>query len=533
MVFDVSPGAAQVTRSRRSIPAPEVLSGSDFTDRDLSLCSTEEARSFLSCTEALSVSALPLALLRGAPGLTLHVAVADASPEKRETLQFITGLDVTLTEAPREIVHRAISLAYLGSEERLGRALDRVRTSDNAPHDDSAKRGAIAQQEQEAELEPRGDAAQFITALLEFAAVRGASDLHLVPGIDGAIIKMRVNGDLLTQKEKPYAKRFHDQVVSRLKVMASLDISSKLIPHDGALSIPIAGERRHARVSTLPTLHGESVVVRFLANKEVPDLKTLAMEPEALRILRRAMQRTEGIVLLTGPTGSGKTTTMYGVILELDRQGRNVVTVEDPVETPISGMVQVQVALEQGLDYPRAIRSVLRHDPDVLLIGEIRDAVSASIALDAASTGHLTLASLHVGSALHVVSRLEILGVPRARSVPPIALIINQRLIPKLCGACKEVCEEMGSRSGQSFYRRRGCDACRDTGFDGRVLLTEVVDLQTQRAKDACYKAQTASELLELLPNGSYISWTESLQYHLSNGTISIEQVEQFAGSEW
>jgi len=520
MVFDLSRTTENPGTATHPPATSEILSGSDFTARDLSLCSTEEARSFLSCAEAITVSALPLALIRGARGLTLHVAAPDVSPDTLATLRFISGLDVTVTEAPKEIIRGAISLAYLGSEERLGRELNRVSVSADPPREPSP------------EFAPSGDAAHFITALLEFAAVRGASDLHLVPVANGAVIKMRVNGDLLVQREKPYAKHFHDQVVSRLKVLASLDISSKLVPHDGSFSILIAGEARHARISTLPTVHGESIVVRFLGNQTAPDLKTLGMEPEALRLLRRVMERTEGIALFTGPTGSGKTTTMYGVILELDRRGSNVVTVEDPVETQISGMVQVQLAVEQGLDYPRAIRSVLRHDPDVLLIGEIRDAISASIALDAASTGHLTFASLHVGSALHAISRLEILGVPRARSVPPIALVINQRLIPRLCVSCKERFEDKAPGHQRIFYRRRGCEACRHTGYDGRILVTEVLDLQSQRAKDACYRAQTTTELLELLPSGSYLSWTEALQYHLAAGNISIEQVDQFIGSE-
>jgi type II secretory ATPase GspE/PulE/Tfp pilus assembly ATPase PilB-like protein len=210
-----------------------------------------------------------------------------------------------------------------------------------------------------------------------------------------------------------------------------------------------------------------------------------------------------------------------------------VVTVEDPVEAPIPGMVQVQVSVEQGLDYPRAIRSVLRHDPDVLLIGEMRDGVSASMALDAASTGHLTVSSLHVGSTLHTLGRLEVLGVPRVRSIPPIALIVNQRLLPKLCARCKQAEGEPSARAGQMQYHARGCSSCHDTGYSGRVLITEALDLQSSKAKEACYQATNPDEVVELLPAGAFIPWTDALQYHFARGDISLEQVEQFLASEW
>ncbi len=500
--------------------ARELLSGSNFTAKDLALCSHEEARSFVTSADALTQCILPLAVRRESKRISLHVAASEDGRQKEHALRFLTGMAVSITVAPERILREAIALAYLGSEARLSAQLQKVST----------RRGE-KQENLRAALPPAtGDAAQFLSALIEFAAVRGASDLHLVPTDEGALIKLRIDGELMVQRDKPYAREFHQQVVSRLKVLANVNIASRMIPHDGSFSFLIGPELKNARISTLPTVYGESVVVRFLGAEGIPQISKIGMEPAALVALRGAIERSEGIILLTGPTGSGKTTTMYAVVVELDRRGRNVVTVEDPVETPIAGMVQVQVAMDQGLDYPRAIRSVLRHDPDVLLIGEMRDGISASMALDAASTGHLTVSSLHVGSALHTLGRLEVLGIPRARSVPPLALVINQRLLPRLCSRCKQPREE---RTGYVTYQGRGCSMCHNTGFSGRVLVTEVLDLQSARAKEASYAATSPGDLLELLPLGAIIPWTEALQYHLTRGDISLEQVDQFLAAEW
>jgi type II secretory ATPase GspE/PulE/Tfp pilus assembly ATPase PilB-like protein len=501
---------------------PVLLAGAGFTANDVALCSSEEARALLACDDALSLCALPLAIQRGRRAPVLHVA-ATAEDEKLENrLTFLCGMKVSLTAVPADILRDAIPRAYFGSDAYLLGQLKRIATSTTP-----------APRKNRREL-PRasGDAAQVLTALLEFAAVRGASDLHLAPGPHAVLVKMRVDGELLVLDSAPYELHFHEQIVSRLKVLAELDIAKRRVPQDGAFSSMLAGCERSLRVSTLPTSHGESIVVRFLHLQKIPALTQLGMEPRVLERLREATNRSEGLILLTGPTGSGKTTTMYSVVKELEGRGRNVVTVEDPIEAPIPRAVQVQVCLEQGLDYPRAIRSVLRHDPDVLLIGEMRDGISAAMSLDAASTGHLTLSSLHIGSSLHVFSRLEVLGVARARAVPPVAIVVNQRLLPKLCGKCKRLDDRSRQSFKDSIFCGVGCVSCGGTGFSGRVLITEILDVQSQSAKDACYKADSARELLQLLPNQAFIPWTEALHHHLLRGDIALRQVEEFLDSE-
>jgi type II secretory ATPase GspE/PulE/Tfp pilus assembly ATPase PilB-like protein len=523
--------------ARREHREHEVVTGVQFTAHDVAMCSSEDARTFLTPRDAFALRALPLALVRGRTQLSLHIAVAEDSEHIRSKLRFLCGLDVVLTAVSVEILEQAIPKAYYGSELRLRRYIDRIaaapRGTKSATND-----GLLGGRTGLAAPEAKGDAAQFLTAILEFAAVRGASDLHLSPGQDSVVAKMRIDGEICSLEGDPYAKSFHEQVISRLKVLAALDVTNRRLPQDGAFRFMVGSTARSARVSTLPSVHGESAVIRLLDGHSIPEIGSLGFEPTTLLVLRAALDRTEGLILLTGPTGSGKTTTMYSVVRELARRGHHVVTVEDPVENPLPDTVQVQVCTEQGLDYPRAIRSVLRHDPDVLLIGEMRDGVSASMALDAASTGHLTVSSLHVGSSLQAIGRLEVLGVPRARSVPAVAVIVNQRLLPRLCQACKERddgavgggASKLGAVGG--LFRAVGCETCGGTGYVGRVLVTELLDIQSQRAKDACYRATTTAELLEALPVGACIPWSDSLQHHLVRGDISLAQLERFVQAE-
>jgi type II secretory ATPase GspE/PulE/Tfp pilus assembly ATPase PilB-like protein len=523
--------------ARREHREREVVAGSRFTAHDVAMCSSEDARTLLAARDALALRALPLALVHGHTHLSLHIAVAEDTEQVRSKLRFLCGVEVVLTVVPGTILEEAIPKAYYGSELRLRRYIDRIAAGSHGALGAASsvvlggRAGVVAP-------EAKGDAAQFLTAILEFAAVRGASDLHLSPGAESVVVKMRIDGELCSLEGDPYATSFHEQVLSRLKVLAALDVTNRRLPQDGAFRFMVGSVVRSARVSTLPSVHGESAVIRLLDGQVIPEIGSLGFEPMTLRVVRAALDRTEGLVLLTGPTGSGKTTTMYSVVRELSRRGHHVVTVEDPVENPLPGTVQVQVCTEQGLDYPRAIRSVLRHDPDVLLIGEMRDGVSALMALDAASTGHLTVSSLHVGSSLQTIGRLEVLGIPRSRSVPAVAVVVNQRLLPRLCSACKErdsgasgdVASKVGAVGG--VYRAVGCDTCAGTGYLGRVLVTELLDLQSERAKDACYRAATVGELLEALPGGAFIPWSDSLQYHVSRGDISLAQLERFVQAE-
>ena len=493
-----------------------------WSAQDLALSSSEEARHCLPYESALKLKALPLGIVEQGGLKTLHCAVASAHSDVCRAVAFVSRCECVAVEVPEEIVEEAIVRAYLGSDRRVERSLLRL------------KRGIMAARSDEACEIPRaeGDAATFLSTLMEFAVARGASDLHLCPTPKGALLRLRIDGELLSQDEHLYPRKLHEQVVSRLKVLAGLDIASRLLPQDGAFTFSVGTGSRCVRVSTLPVLDGESVVLRFLYARKLPQLSMLGIEPIAMKIVRRAIDRTQGVILLAGPTGSGKTTTMYSVVLELQNQGRNVVTVEDPVEAPVPGMVQVQVREGQGLDYPRAIRSVLRHDPDVIMIGEIRDPVSATIALGAASSGHLTISSLHMPSALHVFERFRSFRMDSLEVASAVSVVVNQRLLPRLCDRCKKPDRSHGTQSGVVPFVSIGCVACKGSGFSGRVLLTEVLDLQSPQVKELAVTAPSAQGLVEELPSAAYVPWTESLRHHLLAGNISAAQIDSFIEAE-
>ena len=493
-----------------------------YSAQDLAMCSSKEARTLLPYESAIKLMALPIAIVPTARGDRLHCAVARESEDIFHSLSFITDAQPVLTPVSREILEDAIVRAYLGSDHRIREDIERL------------SRGlAKAAKPGRAELpKPQGDAAKFLTTLLEFSVARGASDLHLCPSDDGAFLRLRIDGELLTQDEQHYPRALHDQVVSRLKVLASLDIACKRLPQDGACTIQVGTTTKCLRVSTLPTVDGESAVIRFLYARKLPQLSMLGLEPVTASVVRRAISKSHGVVLLSGPTGSGKTTTMYSIALEVQNRGRNVVSVEDPVEAPIPGMVQVQVHEQQGLDFPRAIRSILRHDPDVIMIGEMRDTVSARMALTAAVTGHLTISSLHMGSALQVLDRLRTFEISSQESSQAISLILNQRLIPRLCSHCKEPDTQGEAQFKRVVYRHVGCSSCGGTGFEGRVLITEALDLQSRIAKDIYSRARSAHEALETLPGGVCIPWILSLEHHLGKGDISVAQVNTFIDEE-
>lgn len=496
--------------------------GELFSAQDLAVCSSSEARALLPYESAVKLGVLPISVTLDREGGRLHCAVVQDGPELRRAIQFLTEKEPVLTAVSQDILQGALARAYLGSGERVVSDIRRLTVPGGNTVD--VTKTDIPK--------PQGDAAKFLSNVLEFAVARGASDLHLCPSPQGAFIKIRVDGDLLSYDEEHYPRGFHEHVVSRLKVLAGLDIACKKLPQDGACSMTIGASTRSVRLSTLPTVDGESVVVRFLYATRLPQFSLLGLEPVAMSLVKGAISRTHGVVLLTGPTGSGKTTTMYSLALNLQNQGRNVVSVEDPVEAPIPGMVQVQVHEQQGLDFPRAIRSILRHDPDVILIGEMRDGTSARIALSAAVTGHLTISSLHMGSALQALERLYSFDISARESAQALSLILNQRLVPRLCYRCKVIDKEGSHRFKKTIYAPAGCVACGHTGYDGRVLLSEVLDLQSREVKDVYSKTRSAYEALTTLPPSAFVPWTISLEHHLARGDLSVNQVQTFVDEE-
>ncbi len=489
--------------------------------REVARLSTEEARACLPFAEAAALKILPLTLLKGESGGVLHCAAGCSDEALRRRVRFATGHEVAISCFAPDAVEDAIIKAYRGSEALLAGRISALGAAAGA------RPRALPQIP-----EASGDAAALVMALLEYGAASGASDLHLAPSPSGSLLKVRIDGELLVQDRHQCPAHLHEQVIARLKVLAGLDVTCRRVPQDGAFSFQV-GERQHsARLSILPALHGESAVVRLMRARAVPDASGLGLEPAALSALRGALSMAQGIVLLTGPTGSGKTTTMYAAAREVSSSGRNVVTVEDPVEGALTGIVQVRVNEAHGLTYPRALRSVLRHDPDVIVIGEVRDPESARIAIESAATGHLTISSLHVGSALLALRRLASLGVPPELSVPVVSLVVSQRLLPRLCSCCKALDSAGSERAGFEAYRPVGCQACGGSGFEGRAVVSESLDLRSARAKDVCIEHRTCEARARSMPEGALIPWGTGLERLARAGSISLVQVERFMRTE-
>jgi type IV pilus assembly protein PilB len=366
----------------------------------------------------------------------------------------------------------------------------------------------------------------------------GASDIHIEPYEKELRVRVRVDGVL--QPAPAPAIRFRDAVTSRIKIMARLDIAEKRLPQDGRIKVRFddRGRPREVdfRVSCMPTLFGETVVLRLLDPEALRlDLGGLGFEAPALERFRRAIRRPWGLVLVTGPTGSGKTSTLYSALAEISRPGVNVLTVEDPVEFNLPGINQVQVRDLIGLSFAAALRAFLRQDPDVILVGEIRDAETASIAVKAALTGHLVLSTLHTNDAATTVNRLVNMGVEPYLVAGSVNLLCAQRLVRRVCDHCRAPYEiprealvqagvEVPDASPLCGVRGRGCDRCGGTGYRGRVGLFEVMEL-TEPLRDLVRSNAPIPELRRLAALEGMQSLRASGLHKVQQGVTTIEEV--------
>ncbi|WP_434557389.1 type II secretion system ATPase GspE [Pseudomonas sp. Z5-35] len=318
---------------------------------------------------------------------------------------------------------------------------------------------------------------RMINALLTQAARDEASDIHIEPFETHSVVRYRVDGAL--RDVVAPRKALHAALVSRIKIMAQLDIAEKRLPQDGRIALRVAGRPIDVRVSTVPTGHGERVVMRLLDKQAGRlQLETLGMAPAVLTQLDQLIRQPHGIVLVTGPTGSGKTTTLYAALARLDASTSNILTVEDPVEYDLPGISQIQVNSRIDMSFGLALRAILRQDPDVIMIGEIRDQETAQIAVQASLTGHLVLATLHTNDAVSAVTRLTDIGVEPFLLASSLLGVLAQRLVRRLCPECKQPDEAM---PGQ--WRPHGCPRCNHTGYSGRTGIHElfVVDDEVRR----------------------------------------------------
>jgi general secretion pathway protein E len=324
---------------------------------------------------------------------------------------------------------------------------------------------------------------RMINALLTQALQEGASDVHLEPEESASVVRLRRDGALYEILRGQRA--LHSAMVSRVKIMANLDIAEKRLPQDGRISIRLAGRQVDVRVSTLPTSHGERAVLRLLEKgTERLDLTRLGMPAPILTRVDKLIRAPHGILLVTGPTGSGKTTTLYSAMARLQGRRVNIMTVEDPVEYELPGIAQCQVNPRIELDFARALRAILRQDPDVVMIGEVRDRETAQIAVQASLTGHLVLATLHTNDAVSAITRLTDMGVEPYLLASSLAGVLAQRLVRRLCRNCRQVyspdaaeCCLLAPQVPPELFRAGGCDQCRHTGYQGRSGIYELLEI--------------------------------------------------------
>jgi general secretion pathway protein E len=306
---------------------------------------------------------------------------------------------------------------------------------------------------------------RLVARLIGNAVERGASDIHIEPQDDRVRVRLRIDGVLVTSED--LSKQLQPGVISRIKIMARLNIAEHRLPQDGRIRVPIRGNDIDLRVSTVPTLYGESLVMRILDREDVRlDFASLGFSDSAIAALRKVIHQPNGIVLVTGPTGSGKTTTLYAALAELNRGTSKIFTVEDPVEYHFDGINQTHVRPQIGLDFATVLRSILRQDPDIIMVGEIRDRETANVAIQASLTGHLVLSTLHTNSAAAAISRLLDMGVEDYLLASTLRGILAQRLVRKLCRMCQP------KRSGE-------CQACHGIGYSGRTVIYELLPIDS------------------------------------------------------
>jgi type IV pilus assembly protein PilB len=379
---------------------------------------------------------------------------------------------------------------------------------------------------------------RLVNVLMVDSLRRGASDIHVEPYEKDFRIRFRIDGVLYDVMHPPM--KIRDPLISRLKIMAKLDISEKRLPQDGRIKIKVKIDNRSReldfRVSTLPTLFGEKVVLRLLdKDKLMLDMTKLGFEAESLEKFKRAIANPYGMVLVTGPTGSGKTNTLYSALQALNTSETNIMTAEDPVEFNLQGINQVQMKEQIGLNFAAALRSFLRQDPNIVLVGEIRDFETAEIAIKAALTGHLVLSTLHTNDAPSTISRLVNMGIEPFLVATSVNIIQAQRLIRRICSECKEEVHilpealvEVGFSKEEAqtlkVYKGRGCTTCNNTGFKGRVGLYEVMEI-TDELRELIIIGASAMELRRKAIELGMVTLRESGLYKIRDGITTIEEV--------
>jgi type IV pilus assembly protein PilB len=467
---------------------------------------------------------VPTSLVRS----TLTLAMADPSNLMAiNEVKFLTGYDVKVAVAAPTVIQHSIE-RYYDTHTDYDEVLSQLgNESVEVLHDDDE----IDLQELERATE-EAPVVRLVNALLTDAIRKRASDIHVEPYEKMLRVRFRIDGVLYEIMQPPL--RLKNAITSRIKVMAQLDIAERRLPQDGRIKMKLAGMKEmDFRVSVLPTMFGEKVVLRLLDKSNLQlDMTKLGFEEKALKYFKDAIYKPFGMVLVTGPTGSGKTTTLYSALAELNKVGTNISTAEDPIEFNLVGINQVQMHDEIGLNFAASLRAFLRQDPDVIMVGEIRDFETAEIGVKAALTGHLVLSTLHTNDAPSTVNRLLNMGVEPFLVASSVNLIMAQRLARVICPHCKEespvapeVLPELGW-TGEPFmaFRGAGCTGCSNTGYKGRIALYEVMPLGDE-LREAILSGATALDLKRTAVQAGMKSLRQSGLSKVADGMTTIEEV--------
>jgi type IV pilus assembly protein PilB len=458
---------------------------------------------------------------------TLLVATADpGNVLAADDIQIATGLDCQIAVAAEDDVDNLLS--RLGTLQNA--AADAIiEEEEEGSFEDSDLVGGVSEIQANPEDAP---VIKLVYSLLAQAVGEGASDVHLEPEEDELRIRFRIDGVLKEAAHVP--KRMIGAVISRLKIMSELDIAEKRVPQDGRVGVSVEGRRVDLRVTTLPTQRGEGATIRILdEGNSQRTLDDLGMEGSARARFENSFRRAYGAVLVTGPTGSGKSTTLYAALTELNQVEKKIITIEDPVEYRIGGINQLNVNRKAGLDFATGLRSILRADPDIVMVGEIRDAETARIAIEAALTGHMMLSTLHTNDAPGAIARLSEMGVEAFLIASAVDCVVAQRLARKLCPQCKkptviptEALAEAGISAGAPIeaYEPVGCARCGKTGYRGRVGVYSVMGL-SERMKELIVGRAAESEVATSAREEGMLTLREDGVVKVRGGQTSLEEV--------
>ena len=481
---------------------------------------------------------VPIAELQG----RLRIAIPD--PQDLfgiDELELLLGRELELVISPKTAILTALERSE-GSSQAL-RELEAEYRSVLVKEDERGEEILTLDQSGE----DQSPAVKLLDSILLSAMQRRASDIHVEAADRSTRVKFRVDGILVPAME-PLDIRLHAPLVSRLKVMSDLDIAERRVPQDGSFRMRLERKTVDFRVSILPSVFGESVVIRILDREAITTgvstlrLDRLGFNEEDLKRFRRAITKPYGMVLVTGPTGSGKTTTLYAAITEMNVKEDKLITIEDPVEYQLPGVVQIPVNEKKGVTFARGLRSILRHDPDKIMVGEIRDSETAQIAIQSALTGHLVLTTVHANNVFDVIGRFASMGIDAYNFLAALNCVLAQRLIRMLCQSCrvplsleKVLAEESGldyeEYKDVPFYQGKGCTECHGTGYRGRKCITEFLDL-TDEIKEMILAERPLSEIRYRAITGGMITLRQSALRKVIDGVTTLREINRVTFSE-